>query len=388
MEKNFNGFIENEFSINDLLNMIQEGREEIEYYHDYNKIINTCLLRGLNKSALNFYTEMHHILPKCLGGKNEDNNYVLLKAEEHITAHILLAKMYPDDEKITSAANIICMNNSFRDRNILNEDLLRFLSISRGIFTGSNKKVVICYDLDTFEVFGVFKSMHEADRQIKFGYRSISNCINGRSNSVWGYGFSTYEKFSKEHPTELLKYKGVNYSKISKKAKHIKSKQRFDSLKLKKIVGITDEGNIIAVLKSLFEIEKYNGKASTLKTVLSNKNKYYGKIRWFYYDDIIDDYKEPIDKFINLYGDNYLVSSEFKLYDFGNHVISISKDTGEFIKLYNSIKDASDELDIDESSISKCLKGKQKYTFNYKWISEKDAIKNFPDKYNKLINNI
>ena len=31
----------------------------------------------------------HHIMPKCFGGTNDDENLILLTCEEHIIAHIL-----------------------------------------------------------------------------------------------------------------------------------------------------------------------------------------------------------------------------------------------------------------------------------------------------------
>lgn len=40
--------------------------------------------------------EIHHIVPKCLGGSNESTNLVKLTPEEHFVAHQLLVKMNPD----------------------------------------------------------------------------------------------------------------------------------------------------------------------------------------------------------------------------------------------------------------------------------------------------
>jgi hypothetical protein len=39
------------------------------------------------------YTEKHHIIPKSLGGSNEENNLVNLTAKEHYICHLLLIKM-------------------------------------------------------------------------------------------------------------------------------------------------------------------------------------------------------------------------------------------------------------------------------------------------------
>lgn len=73
----------------------------IDWYRTvYENLTTTRKERGLNKSALEGYYEKHHILPKCLGGKDEQENYVLLTFREHIIAHKLLLKIYPGNKKL------------------------------------------------------------------------------------------------------------------------------------------------------------------------------------------------------------------------------------------------------------------------------------------------
>lgn len=62
----------------------------MDYDTLYDKFIADKVLRNINCSA---YYEMHHILPKCLGGDNAPDNLVSLTAREHFHAHLLLAKM-------------------------------------------------------------------------------------------------------------------------------------------------------------------------------------------------------------------------------------------------------------------------------------------------------
>ena len=50
------------------------------------------------------YYERHHIVPKCLGGSNHNNNLVLLTPEEHYVAHQLLVKMHPNSYGVLYAA--------------------------------------------------------------------------------------------------------------------------------------------------------------------------------------------------------------------------------------------------------------------------------------------
>jgi len=58
----------------------------------YDSIIERSKPRGLDKKKLEGYFERHHIVPKCLGGLNEDSNIVLLTAREHYICHHLLWK--------------------------------------------------------------------------------------------------------------------------------------------------------------------------------------------------------------------------------------------------------------------------------------------------------
>ena len=55
----------------------------LNYRAAYDILIGLCKERGLDKKSISFKTHKHHITPKCLGGLNEDSNYVLLTLQEH-----------------------------------------------------------------------------------------------------------------------------------------------------------------------------------------------------------------------------------------------------------------------------------------------------------------
>ena len=57
-------------------------------------------LREKNKDV---YYEKHHIIPKCRGGSNNKENFILLTAREHFIAHKLLCEIYPNDSKLKFA---------------------------------------------------------------------------------------------------------------------------------------------------------------------------------------------------------------------------------------------------------------------------------------------
>lgn len=54
----------------------------------YYNIVNRAKSRVLDE-----YNEIHHIIPKCLGGVNSKDNLVRLTAKEHFICHRLLVKM-------------------------------------------------------------------------------------------------------------------------------------------------------------------------------------------------------------------------------------------------------------------------------------------------------
>jgi len=49
-----------------------------------------------------------------------------------------------------------------------------------------------------------------------------------------------------------------------------------------------------------------------------------------------------------------------------------TKLNGEFVKEWNSIKEAANELCINAGNISSCLKGRYSQTGGFKWVYSKD----------------
>ena len=56
------------------------------------------------------YHERHHIVPKCMGGKNDEDNLIDLYAKEHFIAHKLLASENPSNNSLVYAWS--CMSFS------------------------------------------------------------------------------------------------------------------------------------------------------------------------------------------------------------------------------------------------------------------------------------
>lgn len=74
---------------------------------DYKKIHDALIERAKTRT-LDGYYEVHHIIPRCMGGKDETANLVRLTPEEHYVVHQLLVKIYPKNKRLSYAAMKMC----------------------------------------------------------------------------------------------------------------------------------------------------------------------------------------------------------------------------------------------------------------------------------------
>ena len=73
---------------------------------DYSKIYIELIERSFERE-LTGYVEKHHVIPKCMGGDDKKRNIAVLTPEEHYLAHLLLVKIYPTNNKLIYAANMM-----------------------------------------------------------------------------------------------------------------------------------------------------------------------------------------------------------------------------------------------------------------------------------------
>lgn len=79
----------------------------------YNNIINRAKARVLVE-----YSEVHHIIPKSIGGTNNKENLVRLTAREHFICHLLLIRMVQGKAKyqMQKAISMMTVRNKFQKR--------------------------------------------------------------------------------------------------------------------------------------------------------------------------------------------------------------------------------------------------------------------------------
>ena len=69
----------------------------------YNEFIDNILSTRGRFACGEEYHERHHIVPKCMGGSNDEDNLIDLYAREHFMAHKLLAQENPNNKELIYA---------------------------------------------------------------------------------------------------------------------------------------------------------------------------------------------------------------------------------------------------------------------------------------------
>lgn len=77
-----------------------------KYYTKYQQIVKHYKDLDLNKLN-DLYTESHHILPKCMGGSDTEDNLVRVPARVHFLLHWMLYRIYRTSE-MACAWNMMC----------------------------------------------------------------------------------------------------------------------------------------------------------------------------------------------------------------------------------------------------------------------------------------
>ena len=356
---------------NNLEEIIKPGRKEIDYYNDYNQLINQCLGRGLNKNDIGFYTEKHHIFPRCLGGMDKDDNYVLLSALEHIVAHILLSRSYPNNTKLLSAAlTVIFMGKDFNiDKETLsNIKKIRYAARNREAFGLHRYRPVVCHD-EEFNVVRVYPS-NSLCKDDGFAPATIDLVISGVYSSSGGYCWSSLEDFEENYPEKLIEFNKLDKSdwpELIKKEKRDSGTFKKSELlfrKTRKSIVCTDENNnVIKIYKTARGVSEDsisgNEVAKSIETGKPFHNHY-----WHLYSIFEKEYPEKLEIFFKSgpagivnKGISTARKDKIVCYDSDNNII----------RVYDKLAEA--KLDgFVEGSISSALNLQEKthYTNEYK----------------------
>ena len=186
-----------------------------KYSRWYNQIIERAKCRLLNGE----YKEIHHIIPKCLGGNNDSSNLVELTAREHFIAHWLLTKMVDgnNQKKMAYACKMMMHSHGkgqqrYRVTSRIYETLKQNLNIilkGREFTDEWKNKLKISAQLRALNEGPQEKSVRRANRisgnKKRLGEKRPGQ--SGSNNHFYGKGFFGEENhfYGKQHTEETLK---------------------------------------------------------------------------------------------------------------------------------------------------------------------------------------
>lgn len=198
---------------------------------NYEKIYFKIMERGMERDETNLdYLERHHMVPRCLGGTNEDWNLVNLSLREHFVAHQLLVKMFPENRKLIYAANMMSGRNSkqyewVRKKFIANHPLKcpelreRIRKLNTGVvFTEERKRKI---SEKQKEVWARKEDKRSPSKGCKWSDESkkrLSESISGEKNPFYGkkHDDETKDRMRKNHwkkcKWKLVSPEGVEYN--------------------------------------------------------------------------------------------------------------------------------------------------------------------------------
>ena len=164
----------------------------------YNEFINNILVnRGRFNIPQGQYRERHHIIPRCKGGSDEEQNLIDLYANEHFIAHKLLSDENPDDKQYFQAyyAMAFLKNTATQDKRVNPLTPQEYEQIKIRYIQNVGSK---CAKVDLEEnIIEIYSSYHEAARSNGFtpdNANVIKKVCDGNISSIRGLYFRNLDE--------------------------------------------------------------------------------------------------------------------------------------------------------------------------------------------------
>ena len=175
----------------------------------YEEFIQNILDTRGRFSCGNEYHERHHIVPKCMGGGNEQENLIDLFAREHFEAHRMLALENPDVDKLVYAWSCMAfVKLAEQKRYELTPEEYEEVKIALSKTMSKNTRERL-QDKTNHPMYGVhrygeenpFYGMHHTEESKKKMSNSTTGMYAGENNPMYGkhHTSTTRDKMSQNH---------------------------------------------------------------------------------------------------------------------------------------------------------------------------------------------
>lgn len=366
----------------DLNVILKPGQPQSVYVNAYNELLMYADTRwpGLRKTDYpDDYLNTHHRIPKCIGGKDDDDNLVLLNYFAHTVAHLLLYRAYPNQIGLLYSAkimlNLVETSKEDFDKLDLFQKIKEITNFKEEVMQAVSHRVV-CTTID-MKVVRIYRSQLAAEED-GFGNSSVSRSTKEKSLSR-GYLFFLYDEFEKEYPKELEEFSlmlesGKELPRLHNKDEEWIKKQsdRYSYLK-----GNGQVRRVIAHNDSVFCI--FGSIRQALDEGFGSSN---GIVRR------LEDEKFTEEPYMGFYWKPYSEEAIEKLKEKGlrgvdkvqppiNHIICLTKDMSQIVRMYPDMNYKRYKADsFDKRTVAEALKGNHQ-SRGYLWYREDEL--NRPD---------
>ena len=358
--------------------LISEGKSKEDYLISYCKLVDKALKRGLSKKNLTGYYERHHILPRCMGGEDEDSNYVLLTALEHYISHIILFRLYPENKKIAKALFSMFEYSVYSiDRKIAIEQVKSSAIIREEALQLALNIPIVCYD-ENYNVYRIYPSISKAKLD---GFTGVAGVISGKYFTSRGYRFSKLEEFEKLFPEKLEEFNNLKELPIlNLKPLERQTELLYNEVGTKVLCLLEEDGEVCKIYNSKTEAELDGFERHRISESIKKNIKVGG-----YYWKSLDDYsiynQSKVNEYYNKIKNGYIpqIKAIYNKNGFKKSSIVCYDDNNNIMKIYNTIKEARQDGFVS-CSVSKALNSSESNKYaEYYWV----RLSNWKDK-NKL----
>lgn len=182
----------------------------------YTKWYNSLIERRIDNIP-DGYHEIHHIIPRCMGGNDTKSNLVALTAREHVTAHWLLTKMVNgvNRYKMEHALHAMSRISKNQERKLTPIQVER-CRIAKSIAM-KNTVPLIVTDLEVREKW--YDAMREVNSRPEVKTKRSESAKRARANP------ETIEKMKLTMSSTEYKQKQSNSSRIAQNCVEVKHKK-------------------------------------------------------------------------------------------------------------------------------------------------------------------
>lgn len=325
---------------------------------DYNKIYNSIIEKAKNekrKKGCDVYYENHHIIPKCLGGTNKSSNMVLLTGREHFICHWILHILFPNNNKIFFAFDLMCVAKSSK-RN-------KFTPSSR-IIEYSRKEKSLRMSGDNNAKYWKGKKRPDTKPLSEETKLKISN-------KLMGHTVSEESKIKQKETKAKNKKRPWNYGVKTGKLTEEQKNERKLNRKKNKIIQTNKNNEIIKIYDSVSDIILLKEFTERVRDCLNGSSPFYKGYCWYTYNnckivenkviEIIPKKKETI------------IKSKIRNYKINENYIVIQTDKdNKIINIFESVNDVIKNSDFT-NRVGDSLSGKVDLYKGFRWYYKKDC---------------